>query len=429
MAQLQENALFGEHDRYQLIRLLGRGGFSEVWLANDMQASDLNVALKVYAPGKGLDEDGVKQFRQEFSMVFNLNHPNLLRPTHFDVFEQMPYLILPYCKNGSGIKLVGKIDEQTAWKFLYEVASGLAYLHAQELIHQDIKPHNVLLDGNDTFLITDFGISAKARSTLRQSMQSADARVGTMTYMAPERFSENNLPVKLSDVWALGASLYELMTGDPPFGDQGGLLLQLGAKIPNIPGDWSAELKKIVQQCLQKEPWDRPTAQAISENAKRHVHKRTTTQSSRKKNSKFLMILSMAAILALGLCAGFVAGKYQVKTNPKLDECIQYIEQGDAIFDESDLTTWREALVKYQEAKKQIDQYDLQLPNMEHRIGQLQKKMDDIINISLENAKRAFSVRSEMAFIALKDVLEIDPDHEEAKSLYEQYSKVIPRKK
>ena len=86
-------------------------------------------------------------------------------------------------------------------------------------------------------------------------------------------------------------------------------------------------------------------------------------------------------------------------------------------------------MVKYQEAKKQIDQHTLQLPNMEHRISLLQKKMDNMINMSLENAKKAFSVRSEMAFIALQDVLEIDPDHEEAKALYEQYSKVIPRKK
>ena len=220
MIQLQENALFGDHDRYRLIRLLGQGGYSEVWLAEDMQAG-LTIALKVYAPGRGLDEDGVTQFSKEFKMVFNLNHANLLRPTHYDVFERMPYLIMPYCEHGSSIKLSAKINERMAWTFLHDVASGLAYLHAQDppVIHQDIKPDNVLMDSSDSFVITDFGISAKVRNTL----QSAGSKAGTMTYMAPERFDTDYQPIKASDVWALGASLFELMTGKPPFGENGGL--------------------------------------------------------------------------------------------------------------------------------------------------------------------------------------------------------------
>ena len=421
-------SLFGEHDRYQLIQLLGQGGYSEVWLAEDKQAG-LTIVLKAYAPGKGLDEDGVKVFSKEFSMVFNLNHPNLLRPTHYDVFERMPYLIMPYCEHGSSSKLVGKIDEKTAWKFLHEVASGLAYLHAQEqpVIHQDIKPDNVLINSNDSFLITDFGISAKARSTLRQSLQTGASGAGTMAYMAPERFSKDNLPIKASDVWALGASLFELITGEPPFGEHGGLLLKGGAEIPQISEEWSPKLKKIVYQCLQKEPWDRPTAQTISEMAKRHIHGTITTNHSMKK---FPLIWTSALVLTLiaGLCAGFIAGRHHVKPNPKLYDCISYIEQGDSLFNENNLTTWRETLMKYQEAKELTEQYSLHLPNMEYRIKQLQKKMDDVVNISIENAKKAFAVRSEMALSALKDVLELDPDHKEAKALYEQYIKVFPNR-
>ena len=180
MIQLRENVLFGEHSRYRLIRLLGQGGYSEVWLAEDMQVG-LNIALKVYAPGRGLDENGVSQFSQEFNVVFNLNHANLLRPTHYDVFERMPYLILPYCEHGSSSRFTGKIDEHMAWTFLRDVASGLTYLHAQEppVIHQDIKPDNVLMDSSDSFVITDFGISAKVRNTL----QSVESKAGTMAYI------------------------------------------------------------------------------------------------------------------------------------------------------------------------------------------------------------------------------------------------------
>ena len=429
MIQLQENAFFGEHNRYQLIRLLGQGGYSEVWLAEDKQAG-LNIVLKVYAPGKGLDEDGVKVFSKEFSMVFNLNHPNLLRPTHYDVFERMPYLIMPYCEHGSSSKLVGKIDERTAWRFLYEIASGLAYLHAQEqpVIHQDIKPDNILIDSKDSFLITDFGISSKARSTLRQSMQSGSSGAGTMAYMAPERFSKDNLPIKASDVWALGASLFELTTGEPPFGEHGGLLLRGGAEIPNIPTEeWSPKLKEMVHRCLQRDPWDRPTAQTICEEAKRHFHGRSITNPNGKKKH-LLWTLALAVALIAGLSAGFFAGRGQAKPHPKLHDGITYIEQGDSLFNEYNLATWRETLVRYQDAQALTDQYSLQLPNMEHRIRQLQAKMDEVINTSIETAKKAYAVRSEMALAALKDALELDPDHAEAKALYEQYVKTFPNR-
>ena len=427
MIQLEENGLFGEHNRYRLIRQLGSGGFSEVWLAADIQTG-VTVALKVYAPGKGLDESGVTQFRKEFKMVFNLNHPNLLRPSHYDVFERMPYLILPYCEQGSCNKLAGKIDEKTAWNFLHDVASGLAYLNGQKtpVIHQDIKPHNILMDGNGSFVITDFGISAEARSTLRQSMKSDLLSAGTMAYMAPERFGENKEPIFASDIWSLGASLFELMTGELPFGEHGGLAQNRGAKIPRIHGNWSEELKKTVHGCLIKEPWKRPKALNIAKESEKYL-----IQPPLPKTKGFKMIhLIMAASIALviGWCAGFFTAPKPVKPNPILYECIGIIEQTDAGFNENDLTTWKETMDKYREANRLIEQYSLPLPNMQHRINNLRKKMDELINVSIENAKKAFAVRSEMALFALKDALAIDPDHAEANALYEQYVKAFPQR-
>ena len=428
MIKLEENGLFGDHNRYRLIRLLGSGGFSEVWLAEDMQTS-MTVALKVYAPGKGLDESGVTQFRKEFKMVFNLNHPNLLRPSHYDVFERMPYLIMPYCEQGSCIKLTGKIDETTAWNFLHDVASGLAYLNAQKtpVIHQDIKPHNVLIDSNGSFVITDFGISSEARSTLRQSMTSDLLSAGTMAYMAPERFGDNKEPIFASDIWSLGASLFEMMTGELPFGEHGGLAQNRGAKIPRIHGNWSDELKKTVYACMQKETWKRPKAQNIAEEAKKCL---LHPPRPPKKGLKMLhAVLAVSVALILGFCAGFFTGRNpDNQPNPKLYECINIIELGDAGFVEKDLTTWKETMAKYQEAKELIENYSLPLPSMDHRISQLRTKMDEEISRSIENAKRAFAVRSEMALFALKDALEIDPDHAEAKALYEQYRKAFQQR-
>ena len=262
--ELRENILFA--DRYRLLRLLGRGGFSEVWLASD-EKTGLRVAVKVYAPGSGLDEDGVRLFTEELSIVYNLNHSNLLKPHHFDECGGCPYLVLPYCERGSSQRLIGKLTEEEAWRFLHDVSAGLEYLHAKEppVIHQDIKPDNVLLDASGTFMITDFGISTRARSTLRRSVSHAEHSGGTMEYMGPERFGEKPAPIKASDIWSLGATLFELLTGSVPFVQLGGILQMNGALLPAIEGPWSERLKEVVRACLSKDPWDRPTAHALRE--------------------------------------------------------------------------------------------------------------------------------------------------------------------
>lgn len=262
--QLIQNTYFGEGNRYYLEKLLGRGGFSEVWLAKDA-ITDLELVLKVYAPGTGMDEDGLQTFSKELARVYNLNHPNLLRPQHVDSWQGMPYLLMAYCAQGSLVKRIGGMSEVAIRKVLHDVASGLAYLHAHDVIHQDIKPDNVLLDDMGNYVITDFGISTRARSTLRKSVAASAAHPGgTIAYMGPERFGKEPAPIKASDVWSLGAMLYELMMGDTPFGEHGGLIQKSGAEIPTIQGNYSDELKQIVEQMLALNPWDRPTAENLA---------------------------------------------------------------------------------------------------------------------------------------------------------------------
>ena len=265
--QLRQNQIFAS--RYALVRKLGEGGFSEVWLANDVKTG-IEVALKIYVPHGGMDDDGIKVFSSEYSGVFNLNHSNLLRPSFYDVENNCPYLVMPYLSNGSAKKYIGHMPEEEVWKFIRDVASGLAYMHSLEppIIHQDIKPDNVLISRRGTYQITDFGISVKARSTLRKSaMASGIKSGGTTAYMGPERFGKDPLPVKASDIWSLGATVFELMEGYAPFGEMGGLMQKSGAEIPNFQNDYSERLKDLVVDCLAPETWDRPWASQLAEYA------------------------------------------------------------------------------------------------------------------------------------------------------------------
>ena len=260
--QLQENTLFA--NRYQLIKLLGRGGFSEVWLAKD-NWTHLQIAIKVYAPGQGMDQDGLQDFCGELASVYDLNHSNLLKPQHVDTWQNMPYLIMAYCPSGSCVKRVGKMTEAELWKLIHDVAAGLAYLHEKDVIHQDIKPDNILVDTEGNYLITDFGISTRARSTLRKSVIGGNTSGGTTAYMGPERFSRQPAPTKASDIWSFGAMAFELLEGVTPFGEIGGGMQKGGAEIPFINAPVSDALKFTIFKMLSKETWDRPTATTLIE--------------------------------------------------------------------------------------------------------------------------------------------------------------------
>lgn len=265
---LQKDEIFA--NRYQLIKQIGQGGYSVVWLAKHT-ITNVEVVLKIYAPNSGLDENALRIFAEEFALLFNLNHTHLLKPAHFDVEDNMPFLILPYYENGSCESLIGKIGEREAWQLIADVSDGLDYLHSLEppIVHQDIKPDNILVDAYGRYLITDFGISTRIRSTLRKSVPSQSfSGAGTTSYMGPERFGKTPLPIKASDIWFLGATLFELLTGNVPFDKGGGLIQKSGAEIPEIQEAYSSELKTVIYACLSLETWNRPKAEQLREYAK-----------------------------------------------------------------------------------------------------------------------------------------------------------------
>lgn len=254
--------------RYVLKQSKGRGTFGQVWLAYD-RATDEDVAIKFYV---ALDHKGREEFIQEFRIAAQLHHPNLLVTKDYGEWQGHPYLTMKYCDRGSAADLIGTLkpcenDEREIWNFIHDVAAGLAYLHAvgpAPIVHQDIKPDNTLIDTDGTFLITDFGISKRIRNTMRKQSTRA-LKAGAPAYMGPERFSDNPEPILASDVWSLGASIYELAEGELPFCGMGGIMMSKGAEIPSLSSGWSKNLNDIMRWCLEKDTWNRAKAYQIQE--------------------------------------------------------------------------------------------------------------------------------------------------------------------
>lgn len=266
--QFEEGATFD--GRFILRGYIGSGSYGEVWLAHDTQ-TDIDVAVKIYV---AMDSNGLEDFKKEFKVSFDLNHTNLLHAYFLEVSkeEQRPYLVMPYCPYGSAMKSIGRMSEMELWKYIRDVSSGLAYLHSQNppIIHQDIKPDNILVSKNGDYVITDFGISQQARSTMCRSKQYMES-AGSMAYMGPERFGTRCNAIKASDIWSLGVTIYELAVGDLPFCGFGGKMLREGADLPELPSGFSRELNEVMQSCLAKETWDRPTAEMLEEHANRVI--------------------------------------------------------------------------------------------------------------------------------------------------------------
>lgn len=271
------------NNRYLLLKSIGFGSFGEVWLAKD-NVLDMNIAIKIYV---ALDSRGFNEFKYEFRTAYSLHHPNLLRADYFDSVDRNPYLVMPFCPESAGEK-IGKMGEKELWKFIYDVSAGLEYLHDNDVIHRDIKPDNILCNEHGVYVITDFGLSTKMRSTLRKAsarQNDANKNGGTIGYMAPEMFASSPQAVKATDIWALGATLFELATGEMPFCGQGGIMETYGAEMPDIPNLHNTSLLTLIQHCLAKDPWDRPTANYIHLQAAKEVglKKRVNDDESNKQ--------------------------------------------------------------------------------------------------------------------------------------------------
>ena len=242
---------------YQLVRLLGRGGFAEVYLGEHVRLKT-QAAIKVRY--EQFSRDDADEFLKEAQTIANLVHPHIVRIFDFDVKDGVPFLVMEYAPNGTLRQRYPRgtrVLLETIIANVKQIADALQYAHDEKFIHRDIKPENLLLGRRDDILLSDFGLALIAQSTRQQSLQELS---GTAYYMAPEQLRGHPRPA--SDQYALGIVVYEWLTGTRPFsGSFSEVASQhmfeppppLREKLPQI----SPAIEEVVMTALAKDPHQR----------------------------------------------------------------------------------------------------------------------------------------------------------------------------
>jgi len=200
---------------YQIEKKLGSGGMSDVYLVRD----NLNrlYALKALAPSLQQDSGFRQRFRSEAQIMASLTHPNIVQLHSYIEDEPRYCLAMEYMSGGSlkdMLRGTGPIIESRALAYLKQIASGMAYAHAKGVIHRDIKPANILVGGDGSMKITDFGI---ARISDSEGFTRTGTRMGTVVYMSPEQIADSKHVSPASDVFSLGVTFWEMLTGKSPY--------------------------------------------------------------------------------------------------------------------------------------------------------------------------------------------------------------------
>jgi WD40 repeat protein/tRNA A-37 threonylcarbamoyl transferase component Bud32 len=237
---------------YELIQLLGHGGFADVYLAQHIFLST-QMAIKVI--DQQFTHNDLDNFKKEASILAQLLHPNILRLHDFGIEQGIPYLVMDYAPNGTLEFPKGTILQATDIRgFVKQAAAALQYVHDAKLVHCDVKPENFLLGPNHELWLSDFGIAVTSQNQQKQPV------VGTVAYIAPEQLK--GLPCAASDQYALAVVIYEWLCGSLPFdGDTGELIKHhLQDTPPNLRRKNSAVspiIEQVVLKALAKDPQQR----------------------------------------------------------------------------------------------------------------------------------------------------------------------------
>ena len=318
-ATLNPTMVVGEvlSDRYELEELVGSGGMSSVYRAHD-RLLDRTVALKVLHEHHLQDAEYVERFRREARSVAVLSHPNIVTVIDRGEHDGRQFIVFEYVDGENLKRLIqaGRpVPVDTAVQLATQIAHGLSFAHRNGLVHRDVKPQNVLLNGDGRAKVTDFGI---ARSLdVKHGMTQTGTVLGTSDYIAPEQAQGKDVG-EHTDVYSLGVVLYELLTGEVPFPGENFVAVAMRhindppppvrAKRPEVP----PRVDAAVQRAMAKDPAERfPTMADFGRELEACL---STTEGrteviapspappprGRRRVSPWPLVLLLAGVIALG---------------------------------------------------------------------------------------------------------------------------------
>lgn len=323
--------MLGDFGDYEVQEEIGRGGQGVVYRARQ-KSLNRTVALKVIGLGNWASEAHVKRFRREAEAAARLEHPGIVPIHEVGEHDGSCYFSMKFVEGGQLDQVVGRepMSPRSAVELIAKVARTVHYAHEHGILHRDIKPGNILLDAKGEPHLTDFGLArlVETESTVTHTLEV----LGTPSYMAPEQAVGNNIAVSsVTDVYALGAVLYQLLTGHPPFA--GGttyetikLLLDTEPRQPRLLNPKiDRDLSTICLKCLEKDPQRRySSALALAEDLERWlkhepIRARRTgvfTQGTKWVRRNPSVAVMAAILLALAVPSGVIIWKSEFVRQP-----------------------------------------------------------------------------------------------------------------
>lgn len=245
---------------YRLMECIGQGGMGSVYRALHV-AMNRQVALKILKSDRMASAEAVSRFKREIMLLAKLDNPHIVRALDAGEHDGLPYFVMEFV---SGIDLsqlvrrVGPLPAREACQIVRQAATALQYAHEQKVIHRDVKPSNLMITAESNIKLLDLGLAQILDLTVQESLTQANQALGTLAYMAPEQLS-GRLPItQQSDIFSLGVTLHELLTGQRPCERSG--LPPLVSDLKSIRPDIDAELSTLVDNMLALSPAERPAS-------------------------------------------------------------------------------------------------------------------------------------------------------------------------
>ncbi|HSM18366.1 MAG TPA: serine/threonine-protein kinase, partial [Gemmatimonadales bacterium] len=371
MPDLMDRLKVALADRYRIELALGQGGMATVYLAEDVK-HERQVAVKVLRPELAASL-GADRFLREITTTANLHHPHILPLYDSGEADGFLYYVMPYVEGESlrdRLKREKQLPLEDALAIAREVADALGYAHARGIIHRDVKPENILLEGGHA-QVADFGIARAVSSVGSETLTATGTAIGTPIYMSPEQASGERDIDGRSDLYSLGCVMYEMLGGEPPYigtTPQAVIVKKLSEPTPRISvlrEQVPTGVEAVLTRLLAKVPADRyataqqfldalgtpsreialpPTGATAGSSAR--IDASTMQSVSRRFSQPRVALVILAAIVAGAMATGWLL-RHRARVRWAREVAFPEIER---LIDENDV--WRNLVPPYRLAEQ-----------------------------------------------------------------------------